>query len=99
MSRTRTAQVSCCTYISPILIGIQSAAPLHLACTLNNLEMVKFLISKGADVNAEDRNGEGCIIMLDERLQEVPSIVLSLVAVLRDTMLYRILPEGNGMRP
>lgn len=27
--------------------------PLHLAATLNNLEMVKLLLSNGANVNAE----------------------------------------------
>ena len=31
--------------------------PLHIACTINNLQIVRFLISKGAKANSADRNG------------------------------------------
>lgn len=32
--------------------------PLHIACCHNNIEMVKLLVEKGADVNARDNDGD-----------------------------------------
>jgi len=32
--------------------------PLHISANLNNIEVVKYLISKGADVNAKDNRGD-----------------------------------------
>ncbi len=44
--------------------------PLHCAAHLNKIEMVKFLISKGADVNAKDKCGNTAFDHADKRLKK-----------------------------
>jgi ankyrin repeat protein len=37
--------------------GVNGETPLHTSARLNWLEVVKFLVANGADLNAEDKNG------------------------------------------
>lgn len=46
------------------LLSKDGVSPLHLACTLGNLEMAFFLISNGADVNGINNLGDSLLMIL-----------------------------------
>ena len=45
--------MKCCLYIDTLLLQNGNTA-LHIACSIGRIEIIKYLLSKGADVSAEN---------------------------------------------
>lgn len=57
----------------PYLGGYEDWTPLHFAANKNNIEMVKYLIKKGANINITNRKGKKAISLTDN--QEIIKIL------------------------
>ena len=66
--------------------------PLIVACNLNYVELAKFLISKGADINIRGKDGSSALIAAGSNSQELVELLLSEGADINAVMV-----DGTGV--